>query len=268
MKSSFCMGLSWRRYFILSSFVSERIIFCTIASLSGALNMRSVLSSPMPSAPFSLAFLAISGVSAFAMTPSLLNSSAHESIVDSAPDSFGSTSGICLSYTRPLLPSIVTYSLDIGLLLTLIVCAFWSIFISSAPTMHGFPMPLVTTAAWLVIPPLAVSTPSAAAIPAMSSGVVSGLTSITFSPLRFASCASATVNASFPIAAPGEAARPFANGLSFALGSICLYRSCSSCCGSILSNASSFVISPSFTRSVATFTAASAVLFPVLVWSM
>eukprot|EP00438_Fugacium_kawagutii_P021523 Skav233408 [mRNA] locus=scaffold892:134441:141349:+ [translate_table: standard] len=51
-----------------------------------------------------------------------------------------------------------------------------------APATHGRPMPRATTAAWLVMPPLVVKTPSAACKPWMSSGLVSMRTRITFSP--------------------------------------------------------------------------------------
>ncbi len=37
--------------------------------------------------------------------------------------------------------------------------------ISLEPDTHGLPIPLATTAAWLVIPPLAVKIPFAACIP-------------------------------------------------------------------------------------------------------
>jgi hypothetical protein len=43
------------------------------------------------------------------------------------------------------------------------------------PQTQVLPHPLATTAAWLVIPPLAVSTPLAAHIPPISSGEVSSL---------------------------------------------------------------------------------------------
>ncbi len=59
--------------------------------------------------------------------------------------------------------------------------AFRSILISSAPQMQGLPMALVTMAACEVSPPLEVSTPSAAAMPWISSGLVSGRTRMTFS---------------------------------------------------------------------------------------
>ena len=50
--------------------------------------------------------------------------------------------------------------------------------ISLDPETQGLPIPLATTAAWLVIPPLAVNIPLAACIPCISSGEVSTLTKI------------------------------------------------------------------------------------------
>jgi hypothetical protein len=57
------------------------------------------------------------------------------------------------------------------------------------PVMQGLPQPRATTAAWLVIPPSCVSTPSEVYMPLTSSGLVSLRTSTTFSPASFHSSA-------------------------------------------------------------------------------
>ena len=72
------------------------------------------------------------------------------------------------------------------------------------------PIPRATTAAWLVIPPLAVNIPLAFTIPSKSSGDVSSRTNITCSPSDALFAASFAVKAIFPTAAPGDAARPCA----------------------------------------------------------
>ncbi len=82
LKSSFCRGFIMLRYFFLSSVLPARIIFLTSSSLSCELNIRSVLARPMPSAPFSIAFFTISGVSALALMPSFLYLSAMPSTFD------------------------------------------------------------------------------------------------------------------------------------------------------------------------------------------
>ena len=76
--------------------------------------------------------------------------------------------------------------------------------------MQHLPMPRATTAAWVVIPPRAVSMPAAAFMPWMSSGEVSVRTSRTCSPFWCHSAAAFAVNTTLPIAAPGDAGRPFA----------------------------------------------------------
>ena len=82
--------------------------------------------------------------------------------------------------------------------------------ISPEPETHGLPIPLATTAAWLVMPPLAVNIPLAACIPWMSSGEVSTLTKIVSCIELFNLSASSDVKTTFPLAAPGEAGNPFA----------------------------------------------------------
>ena len=69
-------------------------------------------------------------------------------------------------------------------------------------------MPRATTAAWLVLPPVEVSIPWEASMPAMSSGLVSCLTRMTFSPPRLQASASFALKTMRPTAAPGEALSP------------------------------------------------------------
>ena len=61
-----------------------------------------------------------------------------------------------------------------------------------------------------VIPPRAVKIPLAACIPCMSSGEVSTLTKIVFCIISFNFSASSDVKTTFPLAAPGDAGKPFA----------------------------------------------------------
>src|SRR5579872_6994457 len=81
---------------------------------------------------------------------------------------------------------------------------------ASQPTMQHFPHPRATTAAWLVLPPVAVKIPCAAFIPPTSSGLVSRRTRITFSPRNAHSSASCAVKTALPVAAPGTAFTPVA----------------------------------------------------------
>ena len=144
--------------------------------------------------------------------------------------------------------------------------------LSPHPLTQQVPMPLATTAAWLVMPPLTVSTPWATCIPMISSGEVSRRTSTTFfQSLSFTfSAASSAENTTLPEADPGDAARPEPRGTAAfkASGSNCGWSRVSSCLGSILKTASSSVIMPSSTMSQAILRAAWAVRFPFLVCSM
>ncbi len=79
-------------------------------------------------------------------------------------------------------------------------------------------MPRATTAAWLVIPPRVVSTPLAACMPWMSSGLVSMRTRITASPRAANDSASSAENTILPEAAPGDAGNPRASTVVFADG--------------------------------------------------
>jgi hypothetical protein len=100
-----------------------------------------------------------------------------------------------------------------------------------------------------------------------SSGEVSYLTKITYSPFSTHSAASWASNTILPIAPPGEAGRPVAKRLASTLakGSIYLWRSWLSWSGSIIITASFLEIKPSLTKSTANFKEAWAVLLPFLV---
>ena len=123
-------------------------------------------------------------------------------------------------------------------------------------------MPLATTAAWLVIPPLEVKIPFAACIPWISSGEVSTLTKIVSCIVFFNLSASSEVKTTFPLAAPGEAGNPLA--ITF----ISLFSSKVGCkreskeLGSIFKTASFLVINFSLTMSTAILTADLDVLLP------
>ena len=72
-------------------------------------------------------------------------------------------------------------------------------------------MPRATSAAWLALPPSAVTMPLAAWKPPTSSASVKGRTRITSVPSSAASTASSALNTIFPCAAPGEAGTPSAS---------------------------------------------------------
>ena len=138
---------------------------------------------------------------------------------------------------------------------------------SPHPDTQQVPMPLATTAAWLVIPPLTVRIPCEAFIPVISSGEVSSRTRTTFSPLAFHASASSAENTILPQAAPGDAPSPLPAGVAAfsAAASNCGWRSVSRLRGSIMATASFSVLMPSSTRSHAIFKAACAVLLPLRV---
>jgi hypothetical protein len=165
-------------------------------------------------------------------------------------------------------PSRVIVSPSLNVFPFIIIVLFSSFIVMSEhhDTQH-FHIPLATTAAWDVIPHLAVSIPWDATIPTISSGDVSTLTNITFFHCSFRSCAVCALNTICPQAAHGEAGSPLvkSSAVFFAAGSICLCNNASSCSGCTLSTAVFSSINPSFTMSTAIFTAAAAVLFPLLV---
>ncbi len=179
----------------LSSTVSARIIFLKFFILSVSKNMCSVLQRPMPSAPNLTAVAASAGVSAFVLTLRVLTSSAQLMNFAKFPETSGSWVGSLLPYTFPVDPSREIQSPSLNLCCP-IVKNFASSFIliSPHPDTQHVPIPLATTAAWLVIPPLAVRIPCDTCIPSMSSGDVSSLTRITcFSPFANASAAASAV---------------------------------------------------------------------------
>ena len=112
--------------------------------------------------------------------------------------------------------------------------------------------------------------PTALCMPSTSSGLVSLRMRMTSSPLCVRSTASSAVNASVPVAAPGDAGRPLARTVApfFAaavkLGSSIWVRSSAG----TRSSASVSEMSFSFTMSTAILTAAAPVRLPVRVWSM
>ena len=118
------------------------------------------------------------------------------------------------------------------------------------------------------MPPLDVSIPFDACIPLISSGEVSTLTNIVSCIIEFNLSASSDENTTFPLAAPGDAGKPFAITFisPFSFNEGC--NKLSNELGSILNNASFFEIIFSFTISTAILIADLAVLFPDLVCSI
>lgn len=139
---------------------------------------------------------------------------------------------------------------------------------ASAPTTHVRPMPRATTAACDVLPPRAVSTPTAAIMPPRSSGFVSRRTSTTSLPSAAHSCAVGESKTAIPTAAPGEAAIPRASRVRSAAESNCGNSSCVSCSPETRASASSSVIRCSSTSCVAIRNAAAAVRLPTRVCSI
>ena len=133
--------------------------------------------------------------------------------------------------------------------------------------MHGFPIPLETIAAWDDFPPRLVKIPSEEKNAGTSSGFVSFLTKITFLPESPNSIAFLTSKTTIPLAAPGDAAIPFANCLYSLIfdSSIVLCNNASNCCAGILVSALSLLINFSFTMSTDVLTKAAALIFAVLV---
>ena len=181
MKSLRCRGSNFfsaaRRSFSLFA----RIIARMCGKRSSAKNMCSVRQSPMPSAPNARAWMASRGMSAFARTPRVRNGSAQPMNLSSSGSS--GLGGSVFSWpliTRPVVPSSEIQSPSLNTWpLTRISRFFSSTSMSPAPATQHFPMPRVTTAAWLVMPPREVRMPFATSMPWMSSGVVSARTRMT-----------------------------------------------------------------------------------------
>ncbi len=239
-KSAFWNGAILARATRRPASSSARIISRTAAMRASSKNMCSVRDRPMPSAPKPRAVLASSGVSALARTFRRRMPSAQPIRVWKSPVSSGSIMATAPSSTSPLPPSMVMTSPALKVRPRAVkVPAFSLMAISPAPETQGRPMPRATTAAWLVMPPRAVTMPRAACMPWMSSGEVSSRTRMTASPFwprRSASSASKTI---LPVAAPGEAGRPAATTVRAALGSSVGCSSWSSAAGSTRLTASS-----------------------------
>ena len=116
--------------------------------------------------------------------------------------------------------------------------------------------------------PRAVTTPRAACMPWMSSGLVSSRTRITASPAWAIHSAWSASNTTLPVAAPGEAGRPAATTVRGASGSSVGCSNWSRAAGSTRLMASSWEMTPSAARSTATFSADLAVRLPLRVCSI
>ena len=148
MKSSFCKGFNFSRAWLRSSSVTARIISWTIGRRSSALNILSVLQSPMPSAPSTLAMAAPSGVSALLLTLRARMLSAQLNSCFASSLRSGSTVGTAPISTFPVVPSIVMISSFLTVTLPLTSSSLVvSIVIASHPTTAGLPIPRATTAA-------------------------------------------------------------------------------------------------------------------------
>ena len=101
------------------------------------------------------------GVSAFASTFNVFISLTHLKKVSKSLSMPASTSSTAPSITSPVPPSkeIISFLWNTVPSAQVMVSFFKSIFKSSQPDTQGLPMPLATTAAWLVAPPLKVKTP-------------------------------------------------------------------------------------------------------------
>uniref|UniRef100_A0A7C8Z495 Uncharacterized protein n=1 Tax=Opuntia streptacantha TaxID=393608 RepID=A0A7C8Z495_OPUST len=177
--------------------------------------MCSVLHSPIPSAPFFLAFRASSGVSAFAMTLRVRISSTQDMKVSKSPLRAGGERASFPKMTSPVdpfsesqSPSFITISPTLRTFSVLLTR------ISEHPATQHLPQPRATTAAWDVMPPFSVKIPAAACIPPTSSGLVSALTKMTSFPSACHPSASSAVKTTCPTAAPGDAGKPVAITLS------------------------------------------------------
>ena len=109
-KSARCIAASFLRCRRLSASDEAMIISVKGPRRPSSLNMRSVLHSPMPCAPYSRACRAAAGVSALALTPSCFAARAHSSMVLNSGVNSGLTVDRSPLYTEPSLPSIVIVS--------------------------------------------------------------------------------------------------------------------------------------------------------------
>ena len=183
-------------------------------------------------------------------------------------DNFGGSVSSSPKYTSPRAPSIDIESPSERVLSPfVIVFSFISIINFSAPTTHGFPIPLATTAAWLVIPPFVVKIPTEEFIPWISSGLVSSLTKITFLPFSASISAVSASNTITPTAAPGEAFNALPNNSLFWDSMNCGCNKFVMLFASTISIDSSLVVMFSLWKSIAILTSACAVLLAFRVWS-
>ncbi len=231
--------------------------------------MCSVLVNPIPWAPKASAWRASSGVSALVLTPRRRYLSAQFINVSNSPAISAGTVSIFSAYTKPVVPSREMSSPFLRVTPPILNQPSVSLITKScAPATQVLPIPRATTAAWEVIPPRAVKKPSLTFIPSISSGDVSTLTKTAGMPFLLNSSTWGTLNATLPVAAPGDAGKPWPIFLAF-LSSFSSKWGCnklSSWAGWTNKIASSSVIKPSLTKSTAIFKAAWAVLFPDLVW--
>ncbi len=141
---------------------------------------------------------------------------------------------------------------------------------SLQPTMQHLPQPRATSAAWDVMPPLAVRIASAACMPWTSSGDVSSLIKMTCSPFLCHASASSAVKTTRPVAPPGPAGNPFANRVaSFSDSASSMgWSNSSNCSGWTRMMAVCLSINPSLAISTAILIAAEPFRFPILVWSI
>ena len=156
------------RAFLPSSPFSPRatIRLCITGRRSTPMNMCSVLQSPTPFAPKSLARFASSGVSAFVQTCNFAFSSAHARIFLKSSVNVASTIFASPAMKSPVVPSTVTQSPFLKTLLpTVRVSLLRSISAAAQPQTAGLPIPRATTAACDVIPPREVITPCEAKSP-------------------------------------------------------------------------------------------------------
>ena len=130
---------------------------------------------------------------------------------------FGGLNFTFSKYMAPVDPSIVISSpSDITLpssKTSIFSCSLKATFL--APTMHGIPIALATTAAWLVIPPFTVNTPRDSDIAFMSSDIVSVFINIASVSVELYSITLLVDIATFPEAAPGLAGTPKSATLGF-----------------------------------------------------
>lgn len=126
-----------------------------------------------------------------------------------SPVSSGGATACCPRMTSPVVPFSDTQSPSRSFTPpTDMVPASSSIASAPHPQMHVLPHPLATTATCDVMPPRAVSTPSAASMPPTSPGDVSTRTRMALPPEALSALASSALKTICPTAAPGEAGRP------------------------------------------------------------